>query len=335
MAMAMPPCVSWTPFLQPAMLDISVCIPTLNAAAYLRDCLLSMTEQTAYLEISPATHEQPSSAPAGQTRLQIELIIVDNASADDTVSMLRAEYPAARLILNSRNEGFTRPINQALQHSQGRYLLLLNPDTVILPGAFNVLVEYMDAHPEVGICGPKVLNRDGSMQKACRRGVSRPWAAISYFSGLSKLFPRSKLFGGYLLNYLDEDEIHEVDGVSGSCMLIRRQVIEQVGLFDERYFAYQEDADYCFQAKQAGWKVVYLPTAQIVHYGGQGGSRVQPYRSIIEWHRSYYLYYRKNLADDYFFLFNWLYYLLMMFKLAFSLILNTLRSEKYAGPRRA
>ena len=138
-------------------------------------------------------------------------------------------------------------------------MLLLNPDTIVLPGAFNELVAYLESHPEVGICGPKVLNRDGTLQKACQRGVSRPWAAFSYFSGLSALFPHSKFFGGYLLNYLDEDEIHEVDGISGSCMLIRRQVIEQIGYLDERFFAYQEDADYCFQAKKAGWKVVYLP----------------------------------------------------------------------------
>ena len=149
-----------------------------------------------------------------------------------------------------------------------------------------------------------------------------------------KLFLHSKLFGGYLLNYLDENEINEVDGISGSCMLIRRQVIEQIGYLDERFFAYQEDADYCFQAKKAGWKVVYLPTAQITHFGGQGGSRAQPYRSIFQWHRSYYLYYRKNLAKDYFFLFSWFYYILMGLKLALARGTNAFRSDKYAGQRR-
>ena len=147
---------------------------------------------------------------------------------------------------------------------------------------------------------------------SCKKPVGEVFLALGQrlviSSGFSSLFPKSKFFGGYLLNYLDENAIHEVDGVSGSCMLIRRRVIEQVGYLDERFFAYQEDADYCFQVKKAGWKIVYLPQAQIVHYGGQGGSRVQPYRSIYEWHRSYYLYYRKNLAKDYFFLFNWFYY---------------------------
>lgn len=320
------------------MLDLSICITTLNAADYLRKCLISICEQSAALHWADANtlhSDAASSISDVKDGLDFELIVVDNASTDDTVPMLRAEFPKAILILNEKNEGFTRPVNQTLRQSRGRYMLILNPDTIILPGAITELIGYMDTHPEVGICGPKVLNRDGSLQKACRRGVSRPWATFSYFIGLSSLFPHSKLFGGYLLNYLDEDSIHVVDGVSGSCMLVRRQVVEHVGLFDERFFAYQEDADYCFQVNKAGWKVVYLPTAQIIHFGGQGGSRVQPYRSIYEWHRSYFLYYRKNLAKDYFFLFNWLYYLLMGIKLVLSLTTNALRTEKFAGPRRA
>lgn len=189
----------------------------------------------------------------------------------------------------------------------------------------------MESQPEVGICGPKVLNTDDTLQKPCRRGESRPWAVFTYFLGLSSLFPKSKLFGEYLMNYKDEDETHEVAGVSGSCMLIRREVINQIGYLDERFFAYQEDADYCFQARRSGWKICYVPTARITHYGGQGGSRVQPYRSIYEWHRSYWLYYRKNLAGDYFFLFNWLYYLAMLVKLAITLFANLVRKEKSAG----
>ena len=164
--------------------------------------------------------------------------------------------------------------------------------------------------------------------------MARPWNAISYFLGLNRLFPKSRLFGGYLLNYLDENETAEVDGVSGACMLVRRSMVEQIGYMDERYFAYQEDADFCFQAKKAGWKVFYVPEAQITHFGGLGGSRSQPYKSIFEWHRSYWMYYRKNLASDYFFLFNWLYYAVMGIKLVITLLANFLRGEKYAGPRR-
>jgi GT2 family glycosyltransferase len=117
-------------------------------------------------------------------------------------------------------------------------------------------------------------------------------------------------------------------------MLIRRTMLDQIGLLDERFFAYQEDADLCFRAHAAGWQVYYYPGAQIVHYGGQGGSRAEPYRSIVEWHKSYYLHYRKNLAQRYFFLFNWLYYGIMLVKLGSALLVNLFRREKYAGSRK-
>jgi GT2 family glycosyltransferase len=321
------------------MVDLSICIVTLNACDYLQNCLRSIYEQSSFIvpadTISTKSLQASDQSSISPDKLSFELTIVDNGSADGTIEMLQREFSSIKLIQNGRNDGFAKPINQALSVSSGEYLLVLNPDTIVLPGALNELVSYLNSHPDVGICGPKVLNRDGSLQKACRRGVSRPWAAFSYFSGLSTLFPKSKRFGGYLLNYMDENATHEVDGVSGSCMLIRHKVLDQVGYFDERFFAYQEDADYCFQVKKAGWKIVYFPQAQIIHFGGQGGSRVQPYRSIYEWHRSYYLYYRKNLAKDYFFLFNWFYYLLMGLKFIVSLLANAVRTDKFAGPRRA
>ncbi|GAB4495025.1 MAG: hypothetical protein OHK0052_01510 [Anaerolineales bacterium] len=292
---------------------LSICIVSLNARDYLRACIHSIE-----------TH--PPASPR-------EIIVVDNGSTDGTREMLAAEFPQIQVIRNDENLGYTRPNNQAMRIAKGD-ILLLNPDTLVHPGAFDTLLRFLEQHPQVGICGPKILNRDGTLQKPCRRGVSRPWAVFSYFSGLATLFPKNPLFTGYLLTHLPEDEIAQVDGVSGACMLIRRAVYDQIGGFDERFFAYQEDADYCFQAQKAGWQVFYVPQAQVTHYGGMGGSRTQPYRSIIEWHRSYYLYYRKNLAHEYFFVFNWFYYSLMLFKLVLSLLTNSLRRTRYAGPRR-
>jgi len=297
-----------------AVVDVSICIVSNNTLHYLRGCLQSIAEHP----------------PA----LAAEIIITDNGSTDGTQAMLQSEFPAVQLIQNTQDEGFTRPTNQAMRQAVGRYVLLLNPDTIIFPGAIDTLVQFMEGHPQVGICGPKVLNRDGTLQKPCRRGVARPWAAFAYHTGLAKLFPKSKFFNGYLLTHLDEDETNPVDGVSGSCMLIRRAVIDQIGYFDERYFAYQEDADYCFQAQKAGWQIYYVPAARITHYGGQGGSLHRPYRAIYEWHRSYYLYYRKNLARDYFFLFNGFYYALMGLRLLLALLFNLLRKRKSAGPSR-
>jgi GT2 family glycosyltransferase len=266
--------------------------------------------------------------------VSFEIIVVDNKSQDGTVEMLRRDFPEVHLIENNENLGFTRPLNQALQASCGRVHVSLNPDTYVHPGALDLLVEFLDDHPDVGIVGPKVLNSDGSLQKPCRRGDSRPWNAISYFTGLSKLFPDSEFFSGYLMTYVDEDETHEVDGVSGSCMLMKGEVVDQIGYFDEQFFAYQEDADYCLRARKAGWRVFYYPKAHVTHYGGRGGSRVQPYRSIFEWHKSYWLYYRKHFANDYFIMFNWLYYLAMLVKLSVSLFNNLLRRDKFPGPRR-
>lgn len=292
----------------------SICIVTYEARDLLRDCLESIYQHP------------PQSA--------FETIVVDNASQDGVVEMLRDEFPAVRVIQNAENKGYTAPMNQALRQAAGRYLIQLNPDTLVLAGALDVLGNYMDAHPEVGICTPKVLNRDGTLQKQCRRSAARPWDALTYFSGLSKRYPNDPRFSRYLMTYLDENEINEVEAVSGSCMVMRRAMIDQIGYLDERFFAYQEDTDICFRARAAGWKVIYLPQAQIIHYGGQGGARVEVYRSIYEWHRSYFLYYRKHLAKDYFFLVNGGMYALMGAKLLLNLTTTALRKEKFAGTRK-
>jgi GT2 family glycosyltransferase len=292
---------------------ISVCIVTYHAKDLLRDCLNSFIQTV---------------------QLNIEVIVIDNGSADGIQEMLADEFPQVSFGVNKHNLGYTLPMNQALRQARGAYLIQLNPDTVILPNALEMLVNFMDQHPKIGICGPKVLNRDLTLQKSCRRGEPTPWAVMTYFLGLSARFPNSKRFGQYQMGFLDENEIHPVAGVSGSCMIIRRPVVEQIGYLDERFFAYQEDADYCRRAREAGWQVFYYPRAQIIHFGGQGGSQIEPYRSIIAWHWAYFQYFRKHLAKDYFFLFNWFYYFLMLLKLGLSLVVNFLRGEKVISQRR-
>lgn len=292
---------------------VSICIVTCRARDLLKDCLQSICVNT---------------------RTPYEIIVVDNASKDGTVEMLRRDFPFVRLIQNDHNAGFGRPSNQALRVSSGKYALLLNNDTIVLPQAIDRLVAFMETHPDAGICGPKVLNRDGSMQKQCRRSYATPWDLFCYFSGLAALFPKSRLFARYLVTYADANATMAVDSVSGSCMLVRRTLMDQIGLLDERFFAYQEDTDYCFRANHAGWRIYYHPDAQIVHFASHGGSRVDPFRSIVEWHKSYLLYYRKNLASRYFFLFNWVYYGAMLLKLSSALLVNLFRKEKFAGSRK-
>ncbi len=291
--------------------QFSFCIVNLNARDYLHGCLNQL--------------------PAAAQDLHWEVVVVDNGSSDGSLEMLDNDYPWVHQIRNNHNRGYTLPMNQALRAARGEFLVQLNPDTLPHQRAFNTLHEFMQSNPQAGICTPKVLNRDGSLQMQCRRSAARPWDVITYFSGLNRRFPHNPRFGRYLLTYLPEDETAEVEAVSGSCMVIRRAVVDQIGYLDEAFFAYQEDADFCFRARQAGWKIYYYPHSQITHFGGMGGSRNQPYRGIYEWHRSYYLYYRKHLTRDYFFLVNGLMYLAIAGKLGFSLLKAFFSREKIVG----
>jgi GT2 family glycosyltransferase len=296
------------------MNQLGICIVTRESKDEILACLASLYEKTRDLDL--------------------EIIVVDNNSQDGTVDQIRIQFPAVKLIRNKENLGFSRAVNQGLKVLNACYYLLLNPDTVILDHAMQNLVRFMDQTPQAGICIPKVLNKDGSLQYQCRRGEARPWEVFSYFFGLARLFPNDTRFTGYLLNHLDNEVVNEVKAVSGSCMLIRREVIDQIGYLDERYFAYQEDTDYCFQARAAGWKVYYVPTAQVIHYGGRGGSGVSPYFGVYQWHRSYYLYYKKNLARDYPFWFHPIYYLAMFMKMIINLLVVLLSREKIVGTRK-
>lgn len=290
------------------MIELSICIVTYRTRDYLKKCLDSI-------------YSKPPS-------ISFEIVIVDNGSNDGTLEMLASSYPDTQVIANKTNMGYTKPMNQALQCAVGNFLVQLNPDTVIQPGALDIIFNYLQSHPEIGICTPKVLNRDGSMQWQCRRSEARPWDVITYFTRLCQVYPTRPFFAGYLMTYKSEDEIYEVQAVSGSCMFIRRAVIDQIGYLDEIFFAYQEDTDFCIRARNAGWKILYLPLAKIIHYGAEGGTRVHPYRSIIEWHRSYFMYYQKWLAKDYFFLLNWLFYGLMAVKFVFAMTTILISRDK-------
>lgn len=293
---------------------LSICIVSYKARDLLCDCLRSIYQN-----------------PPG---FSFEVIVVDNHSQDGTLELLQNEFPRVRCVENEQNEGYTLPMNTALKMGAGQFLVQLNPDTLVVPGAFDHLVRFMQANPGAGICTPKVLNRDGTLQKQCRRSAGRPWDAFTYFSGLSRRYPDNPRFAGYLMTYLDDNKVNEVEAVSGSCMLIRRKVVEQIGYLDELFFAYQEDSDFCIRTRNYGWKIYYVPDAQIYHFGGEGGSGVEVYRSIFQWHRSYFLYFRKHMAKDYFFLLNWLVYLLIGLRLVLNLAMTLLRKKKYAGTKK-
>jgi hypothetical protein len=214
--------------------------------------------------------------------LDCEIIVVDNNSADGSVEMVRERFARCTLIANSENVGFSRANNQALVLARGRSILLLNPDTVVQEDTFRELIAFLEATPRAGVVGCRIINPDGSFAVESRRSFPTPSVAIWRILGLSRLFPRSKVFGRYNLTYKSVDEVSEVDALSGSCMLLRRAaLIDDFGkagvdesskptrLFDERFFMYGEDLDLCFRIQSAGWKLYYTPATQIIHYKGE------------------------------------------------------------------
>ncbi len=201
--------------------------------------------------------------------LEVEVFVVDNHSADDSVAMVRATFPEVRLIVNTSNRGFAVANNQAIRQSRSDYILLLNPDTVVEENAFTACLDYMDAHPKAGALGVKMIDGSGAYLPESKRGFPSPWVAFCKTVGLSRLFPRSRLFNGYHLGFLDPDEIHEVDVLAGAFLLLRREVLEKCGLLDERFFMYGEDIDLSYRIQQAGYANIYFPKTRIIHYKGE------------------------------------------------------------------
>jgi len=198
-----------------------------------------------------------------------EIFVVDNASRDGSVALIKRKFPNVKLIENRKNVGFARANNQALKEAKGEIICLINPDTLVSEDTFRICLDYLQNHPDTGVVGCKILNPDGTLQLACRRSFPTPWVAFSKVVGLNNLFPKSKLFGKYNLTYLDPEETTEVDAISGSFMMIQKKAVDEVGLLDETFFLYGEDLDWCYRMRQAGWKIVYLPKTQIIHYKGQ------------------------------------------------------------------
>jgi N-acetylglucosaminyl-diphospho-decaprenol L-rhamnosyltransferase len=239
------------------MVDLSVVIVSWNVRDLLRQCLSTLAD----------------SYP-----LSLEVIVVDNASADDSVDMLRAEFPAVQLVANPDNLGFPAANNQGIAVAQGRYVLLLNSDTEVVGAALATMVAFADAHPDVGVVGPQLLNPDGSVQSSRRRF---PTVATAFFEStwLQSCAPRRLLERYYVLDEPD-DAILDVDWVKGAALMARREAIEQVGFLDEGFFMYSEELDWCRRFREAGWRVVYLPTAQITHHEGKSSEQVLPARHI-------------------------------------------------------
>jgi len=256
--------------------QVSACIVSWNVREDLLGCLESLR--------------------AGVGDIRAEIILVDNASTDGTVEAVRQRLPDVKLIANGTNRGFAPASNQALAAASGELLLLLNPDTVLPPGALAQLYRFAGEHPEAGIIGPKLVNPDGSLQASCRR-FPTPIAALFRHTFLGRLFPRNRWSAQYVMSDWDHTEPGEVDWVSGACLLIRRDLYAAIGPLDEGFFWGSEDVDYCFRAHQAGRKVLYTPTPVIVHKVGASTNHV-PVATFLRFHRSMHRLYRKHFARN-------------------------------------
>jgi GT2 family glycosyltransferase len=234
-------------------LEVSIVIVNYNVKDFLLQCLRSI--------------ELSMNGIAG------EVIVVDNYSRDDSVRYLQPLFPQVQFISLKENIGFARANNVAMEIAKGDFILFLNPDTLLEERTLEVMITYMRQHPDVGICGCKVLNPDGTLQLACRRSFPTPWASFCKVSGLQRLFPRSSLFARYNQTFRPEDETYFVDAISGSFMFVRSSALSQTGGFDTDFFMYGEDLDLCYRVSKAGWKIAYVPHTSVIHYKGSSTKR--------------------------------------------------------------
>lgn len=235
------------------MIDLSIIIVNYNVKEFLKNLLQSL---------EPALKN-----------LRAEIIVVDNASTDGSPEFIEQNFPTVKLIRNKINVGFGRANNQAMEIASGKYFVLINPDTIVKENTFEKLIDFFNSTRDAGMVGCKVLNPDGTLQLACRRSFPGPWTSFTKVTGLSTLFPKSKLFARYNLTYLDENETNEVDAISGAFMMFKKEVYEKIGGFDQQFFMYGEDLDLCYRTQQAGYKVYYVPNTEIIHYKGESTKR--------------------------------------------------------------
>jgi N-acetylglucosaminyl-diphospho-decaprenol L-rhamnosyltransferase len=262
------------------------------------------------------------------TRLRLDVWVVDSGSSDGTPTMIREKFPWVHLI-ESENIGFSRGNNLALRQILAdaqtgdlpRFVLLLNPDTELPTTALSNMVDFLEAHPEAGVVGPKLVRNDGSLDLACRRSFPSPGVSFFHFVGLGRIFPRSRIFGRYNLTYLDPDEISEVDSVVGAFMLVRGEILRTVGLLDEEFFLYGEDLDWALRIKKAGWKVLYNGAVSVFHLK-RASSRQRSTQSLIAFHNAMLIFFRKHYAADTAAPVRWLVVLAIYLRAAIALAYN-------------
>jgi GT2 family glycosyltransferase len=256
-------------------MDVSVIIVNYNVRYFLEPCLRSV-----------------EGASGG---LDVEVIVVDNNSVDESVDMVKKQFPEVRLIVNDDNPGFSKANNQGIAVSRGKYVLLLNPDTLIEERTLAACFSFMEKTPAAGAVGVRMIDGSGQFLPESKRGFPGPWVAFCKATGLSRLFPRSKTFNRYHLGYLDEHAVNEVDVLTGAFMFLRREALEEVGHLDEDFFMYGEDIDLSYRLVQAGYKNYYLPETTIVHYKGES-TKKGSLNYVVTFYRAMIIFARKHFS---------------------------------------
>ncbi len=255
-----------------------------NAAKLLSIIIVNWNTRDLVAECLASVAVEVAAFPAGQ----VETLVVDNASSDDSVNHIQTHFPWVQLIRNTTNVGFAAANNQAMSIAQGKYILLLNSDTKVLAQALTTMVEFMEAHPNVGVGGARYLNPDGSLQPSCYPAPTLTrelWRMLH----LDRLYP----FGVYQMDNWSIHKPRAVDIVQGAALLVRRVVLDQIGFFDTAYFMYTEEVDLCQRIRRAGWPIFFVPAAMIIHYGGQS-TRQAALPMFLQLYRSKILYFRKH-----------------------------------------
>ena len=285
-------------------MDLSVIIVNYNVQYFLDQCLKSVFR-------------------SGKD-LHMEVIVVDNNSVDGSQEMICEKYPQVQLIANQENAGFSKANNQAIRISRGKYILLLNPDTVVEDDTLTRVVRFMDEHPDAGGLGVRMLDGQGQFLPESKRGLPTPAVAFYKIFGLSKLFPRSKTFGKYHLGYLDPEKTHEVEILSGAFMLLRKETLEKTGYLDEEFFMYGEDIDLSYRITQAGYKNYYFPETRIIHYKGES-TKKSSVNYVLVFYNAMIIFARKHFSKQNAWLFSSLINLAVYFRAGVALLNRIVR----------
>ena len=271
-------------------MKLSIIIVNYNTKEYLRQALQSIKQST--------------------DQLDKEVIVVDNASTDDSLNLVKHNFPWVKLIASPQNLGYAAANNLGLKQASSEYILFLNSDTEILPDTLSIMIDFMDQHKDVGVSTCRVELPTGQIDPASHRGFPTPWAALTYFTGLETAFPKLRLFGQYHQGWQDLSMIHEIDSPAGAFFLTRKQILDAIGSFDDRFFMYAEDLDLALRIKQAGWKVMYVPTTKIIHHKKKSGRHsADPHlRRTTSQHffTTMKLFYDKHYKNRYPFIVRWL-----------------------------